>query len=251
MQLRWPKYCWSNPSGCTVHQFLLSIYITPKNMQLFWLLSGYLQFIWVWRYNCKNKLVVLTTECMVTMVADKHKIQWLWFCWLHETTGRCWKTRNAQEQNRMEPEVIDAQCGRGHQIYTLWKIGVNMSMYRELISPVPATKTRQAPSWQYGATPSLWNILAVYLVSASGIADPSLTNEGSAMWLPSLGSAVGSGVTCGSPWNRKGMVLRSVLSTNTKQASPQSVRFHVNILQARTAVGSAMRFYQCIYSSVH
>ena len=47
------------------------------------------------------------------------------------------------------------------------------------------------------------------------------------MPLPSLGSAVGSGVTCGSPWNRKGMVLRSVLSTNTKQASPQSVRFHV------------------------
>ena len=68
------------------------------------------------------------------------------------------------------------------------------------------------------------------------------------MPLPSLGSAVESGVTCGSPWNRKGMVLRSVVSTNTKQASPQSVRFHVNIRQGRTAVGSAMRFYRYIYT---
>ena len=71
------------------------------------------------------------------------------------------------------------------------------------------------------------------------------------MSLPSLGSAVGSGVTCGSPWSRKGMVLRSVLSTNTKQASPQSIRFHVNIRQARTAFGSAVRFYRSIYSSVY
>ena len=94
-------------------------------------------------------------------------------------------------------------------------------MYGELISrPVPATKTGQAPSRQYRATPSVVNILAVYLVFSSGVADPSLTSEGSAMPLPSLGSAVGSGDTCGSPWNRKGMVLRSVLSTNTKQASP-------------------------------
>ena len=38
------------------------------------------------------------------------------------------------------------------------------------------------------------------------------------------------------------MVSLSVLSTNMKQVSPQSVRFHVNIQQARTAVGSAMRF---------
>ena len=28
--------------------------------------------------HCKNKLVVLTTECMVTMVADKLKRQWQW-----------------------------------------------------------------------------------------------------------------------------------------------------------------------------
>ena len=105
-------------------------------------------------------------------------------------------------------------------------------MYGELISrPVPATKTGQAPSRQYRATQSVLNILAVYLVSSSGVADPSLTSEESAVPLPSLGSAVGSGVTCSSPWNRKGMVLRSVLSTNTKQAPPQSVSFHVNIRQ--------------------
>ena len=82
----------------------------------------------------------------------------------------------------------------------LRKIGVNMpglSMYGELISrPVPATKTGQAPSRQYRATPSIWSILAVYLVSSSGVADPSLTSEGSVMSLPSLAldSAVGSGV---------------------------------------------------------
>ena len=125
-------------------------------------------------------------------------------------------------------------------------------MYGELISrPVPATKTGQTPNRQYRATPSVLNILAVYLVSSSGVADPLLTSEGSAMSLPSLGLAVGSGVTCGSPWNRKGMVLRSVLSTNTKQASPQSVCFHVNIQQGRTDVGSAMRIYRYINSSVH
>ena len=63
------------------------------------------------------------------------------------------------------------------------------------------------------------------------------------MPLTSLGLAVVSEVTCGSPRNRKEMVLRSVLSTNTKQASPQSVRFHVKIRQGRTTVGSAMRLY--------
>ena len=87
----------------------------------------------------------------------------------------------------------------------------NMSthLYGELISrPVPATKTGQAPSRQYRVTPSVLNILAVYLVS-----------------LPGLGSAVGSGVTCSSPWNKKGMVLPFVLSTNTKQASPRGSAF--------------------------
>ena len=66
-------------------------------------------------------------------------------------------------------------------------------MYGELIShPVSTTKMGQAPTRQYRATPCIFiNILAVYLVSSSCIADPSLTNEGSAMSLPSLGSAVG------------------------------------------------------------
>ena len=67
-------------------------------------------------------------------------------------------------------------------------------MYRELISrPVPATKTGKAYSRQYSATPSVWNITAIYLVSLSGVADPLLTSKGLAMSLLSLGSAVGSG----------------------------------------------------------
>ena len=86
-------------------------------------------------------------------------------------------------------------------------------MYGEFIlRPVPATKTGQAPSRLYRATPSVLSILAVYLVSSSGVADPSFTSEGlaislasqtqptpariafsitHAMSLPSLGSAVG------------------------------------------------------------
>ena len=64
-------------------------------------------------------------------------------------------------------------------------------MYGELISrPVPSTKTGQAPSRQCRATPSVLNILVVYLVSSSGVAIPSLTSEGSAMSPPFLGSAV-------------------------------------------------------------
>ena len=106
-------------------------------------------------------------------------------------------------------------------------------------------QTGQAPSRQYRATPSVLNILAVYLVSSSGVTHPSLTSKGLAMSLPSLGSAVGSRFTRGSPWNRKGMVSLSVLSTNTK---PQTVRFHADIRQARTAVDSTMRFYRYIYN---
>ena len=87
--------------------------------------------------------------------------------------------RNGTERNGTEPEVIDAQYGRGHRI----RVG---KMYGELISrSVPATKTGQSPSRKYRAAPSLLNILAVYLVSLSGVADPSLTSEGSAMPLPS------------------------------------------------------------------
>ena len=65
-------------------------------------------------------------------------------------------------------------------------------MYGELISrPVPATKTGQAPSRQYRATPSVLNILAIYLVSSSDVANPLLTSEGSAM------SPIVSGLSCG------------------------------------------------------
>ena len=95
-----------------------------------------------------------------------------------------YKTRNGTGSNccTMQPDM-------------LWKIGVNMpglSIYGELISP--AMKTGQAPSRQYKATPSIWKILAIYLESSSGVADPSHASEGSAMSLPSLGldSAMGS-----------------------------------------------------------
>ena len=45
---------------------------------------------------------------------------------------------------------------------------MSSSRYGELIScPVPATKTGQAPSRQYRATPSVLNILAVYLEHSS------------------------------------------------------------------------------------
>ena len=61
-------------------------------------------------------------------------------------------------------------------------------------------KTGQVPSRRYRATPSVLNILAVYLVSSSCVANPSFTNVGPAMLLTSLGSAEGSGVACGSPY---------------------------------------------------
>ena len=79
----------------------------------------------------------------------------------------------------------------------LWKIGVNMpglSMYGELISHlVPATNMGQEPSRQLRATPSIWNNSFLPGIS-TGIADPLLTSEESAMSLPSraLDSAMGS-----------------------------------------------------------
>ena len=111
---------------------------------------------------------------------------------------------------------------------------------------IPATKTGQAPSRQLKATPSIWNVLAVYLESSSGVADPSLTSEGSVISLPplALDSAVGSGVNASvahlgtaRQWYRV-----SVHSTHTKQAPPESesVRWHVNIQQAMS-VGSPRR----------
>ena len=38
---------------------------------------------------------------------SEHDTHWCW---------GCWKTRNAEERNGMEPEVIDAQYGHGRQI---------------------------------------------------------------------------------------------------------------------------------------
>ena len=73
--------------------------------------------------------------------------------------------RSGTERNGTEPEVIDAQYGHERRI----RVGkyVSSSMYGELIlRPILATKTGQAPSRQYRATPSVLNIL--------GVADPSL-----------------------------------------------------------------------------
>ena len=91
--------------------------------------------------------------------------------------------------NGTEPEVIVAQYRRGHRI-----------CYARLINgqraDLASMKMGQAPSKQLRAIPSKWNILAMYLESLSGIADPSLTSEESVMSLPSLAldSAVASGV---------------------------------------------------------
>ena len=82
----------------------------------------------------------------------------------------------------------------------LWKVSVNMpglSIYGELISHnVPAMKSGQVPSRQHKATPSISNILAVYLESLYGVADHLPTSKGSAMSLSSLvlDSAMGSRV---------------------------------------------------------
>ena len=82
--------------------------------------------------------------------------------WDNENETRNGTERNETEQNRKEPEVIDAQYGRGRGICD--GFNVSSSMYGELIlRPVPATKTGQAYSRQYRATPSVWNILAVCL----------------------------------------------------------------------------------------
>ena len=59
-----------------------------------------------------------------------------------------------------------------------------------------------------------------------------------------LDSGVGSGVVASvaHPGTaRQCTVPRSVLSTHTKQAPPESVRWHVNIQQARSVVGSLRR----------
>ena len=53
------------------------------------------------------------------------------------------------------------------------------------------------------------------IVSLSGVADPSLTSEGSVM---PLSSQTWQGtVICDSPWNRKGIASYSILSTNMKK----------------------------------
>ena len=157
-----------------------------------------------------------------------------------------YKTWNGTERNGMEPEVIGGQYGHGRRIRDVLICQLIKVQRAHLAS---CTSHEDGTSRRYRATLSVLNILAVYLVSSSGVADPLLTSEWSAMSLQSLGSAVGSRFTCGSPWNRKGMVSLSVLSTNTKQASPE--RPLHNIRQAKTGLGSAMRFYQYIYSSVY
>ena len=61
----------------------------------------------------------------------------------------CWKTRNAQERNGTEPEVIDTQYGRRH-----WTRGQKLALIRtvcvgvrtRILRSVTATKTGQAPA---------------------------------------------------------------------------------------------------------
>ena len=61
----------------------------------------------------------------------------------------CWKTRNAQERNGTEPEVVDAQYGRRR-----WTRGQKLALIRtvcvcvrtRILRSVTATKTGQAPA---------------------------------------------------------------------------------------------------------
>ena len=61
----------------------------------------------------------------------------------------CWKTRNAQERNGTEPEVIDAQYGRRR-----WTHGQKLVLIRAvcvcvqtlILRTVADTKTGQAPA---------------------------------------------------------------------------------------------------------
>ena len=85
-----------------------------------------------------------------------------------------------------------------NQIPFAQKFGLK-SQTLQILNPAPAMKTGQAPSRQSRATPSIWNILVIYLVPISGVDDPSFTSEGSAMSVPPVGSTVGSGVIYGSP----------------------------------------------------
>ena len=69
---------------------------------------------------------------------------------IHLQNMGCWKTLNAQERNgteRNEPEVIDAQYGRGH-----WTRGQKLALIRTvfvsvrtlILRSVTAAKTEQA-----------------------------------------------------------------------------------------------------------
>ena len=112
------------------------------------------------------------------------------------TMGR-YKTQNGMEQNGAGSNCCTI---RTWTLDMLKKSGINMpglTMYGEMTSrPIPATKTGQAPRRQHRATPSVWNILAIYLESSSGFTDPSLTSNRLVMSLPSLAldSVVGNRV---------------------------------------------------------
>ena len=118
----------------------------------------------------------------------------------------CWKTRNAQErngteQNGTEQEVIDAQYGRGHWI----RVG-KLVLMCQLINVWRAHLTSCTSHKDRTSTQQTVHSYTKHIKHSSRLPgifvrcrDPSLTSEGSAMPLPSLGSAVGSGVTCGLP----------------------------------------------------
>ena len=125
-------------------------------------------------------------------------------------------------------------------------------MYGELtLRPVPATKTRQAPSRQYRATPSVLNIISSRLPGVfvqrrrpfaykRGVGDASTV----------------SGFSCG-VWSylwltlkQKGHGIAFCTLHKYKTSITTELRYHVKDRQGRTAVGSAMRLYRYIYSSV-
>ena len=107
-------------------------------------------------------------------------ILWRFLMFFNSCKYKTWKTGSYKTRNGTERNgTVSNWC-------TIWTwtpdtrcVNISSARYGELIlRPVPATKTGQAPSRQYRATPSVLNLLAVYLVSSSGVTDPSLTSEG-------------------------------------------------------------------------
>ena len=88
----------------------------------------------------------------------------------HWSVG-CWKTRNAQERNGTESEVIDAHYGRRR-----WTHGQKLALIRAvcvcvqtlILRTVAATKTGQAPAESYVKRMNCWGRIQPAMGSVMG-----------------------------------------------------------------------------------